>query len=75
MDLLGWMDGWMIGWMDDRMVVYSEEGKGIVTVPWSGDGGRWSLFLVSRAFCESLLKHVESTQKTETRPTSLLLLA
>jgi hypothetical protein len=57
------------------MVVYSEEGKGIVTVPWSGDGGRWSLFLVSRAFCESLLKHVESTQKTETRPTSLLLLA
>jgi hypothetical protein len=61
--------------MDDRMVVYSEEGKGIVTVPWSGDGGRWSLFLVSCAFCESLLKHVESTQKTETRPTSLLLLA
>jgi hypothetical protein len=40
----------MIGWMDDRMVVYSEEGKGVVAVPWSGDG-RWSLCLASRVEC------------------------
>ena len=47
------------------LLIVDEEGKGMVTVPWLvlvGDGccvsQHWSLC----SLCESLLKHVESTQ-------------
>ena len=38
------------------------EGKGVVTVPWSSDGCCVSQYWSLCAFCESLLKRVESTQ-------------